>query len=261
MTKELKTQNQQGPDFDQDVATFCATGTLAVQRQGPDGHIDVLNYHADNTRVINGGWPDVERALKAGADIVASLRDRSIHISPKLAPTPGDPATFRCCAADSPVCQCPSINVLLPPMMPQPISADHLEISRNLQAAHCGDRLGRSTADDNFQHVLDNPLWNPRGEDTRWRTAGSIDVAMRAQTCEDCGSAPIATTLMGYDPSRLEMGPQWFVNAATVADPQTERSACWLEDDTGMLKPCSAAQHRYCLGVADPNFMPFGPSS
>ncbi len=247
----------QPADFDSTVLSLRTHGTIAVTRQGPDGHVTILTYHAHHPRVVNGNSRQGRRAIADGADIAASLKDRTILIAADLQASVDEPASFCGCASDSHVCQCAALSLVIPPQLPGPISSNHPEMSRNLQAETCGSSPARSAAQDNFQRVLDNHRWDAKGEDIGWQTASHIKVIMRGHVCDDCGAALIATMLTGYEAPPIQSPPQWRVRIAAVARPDTERSACWIAGVADVLQPCTQDQHRYWLGVADPSFSLF----
>ena len=150
----------EGPDFEEQVASIRANRTFYMPRRGPDGFYSLLIYRPKSPRIITGGSEaEVRRELNAGADVVVSLRTRSVYISPMLRPTPDREIRYCGCAPDSRECQCPRMDMGAPPANGRMIDDDHPEMQKNIAAERCTAGGARSTAESNYQRVMGNHGW------------------------------------------------------------------------------------------------------
>ena len=229
----------EGPDFEEQVASIRANRTFYMPRRGPDGFYSLLIYRPKSPRIITGGSEaEVRRELNAGADVVVSLRTRSVYISPMLRPTPDREIRYCGCAPDSRECQCPRMDMGAPPANGRMIDDDHPEMQKNIAAERCTAGGARSTAESNYQRVMGNHGWRNENPEPTEIAPGEELVLGEGLRCQDCEAVMIRRTLTGPADKTLDA---YFIRA------ETNETACWIEAHSEELLPCSDGQHRHWI--------------
>ena len=229
----------EGPDFEEQVASLKATNTLFMPRRGADGHYSLLVYRPNKPSIITGSnEEEVREELNDGADVVVSLRTRSICISPKLKPTADREVSYCGCAPNSRECKCFWIDMGVPPKDGRMIDDDHPEMQNNILAETCTVGGARSTAESNYQRVMENHGWRNENPEPTEIAPGEELVLGETLRCQDCEAVMIRRTVTGPADKTLDA---YFIRA------ETNETACWIEDHSGGLLPCSSGQHGYWI--------------
>ena len=232
----------EGPDFEEQVASLKATNTLFMPRRGADGYYSLLIYRpkksTDHNRGQRGGGQ--RGNWDAGADVVVSLRTRSSLHLPQVETRPRTGRSATAAARpNSRECKCFWIGMGVPPKDGRMIDDDHPEMQKNIGCREtCTDGGSKSTAESNYQRVMENHGWrneNPEPAEVAPREELVLGEGLR---CQDCEAVMIRRTLTGPAGKTLDA---YFIRA------ETNETACWIEDHSGGLLPCSSGQHGYWI--------------
>ena len=221
------------------MASLKAANTLFLPRRGADGYYSLLVYRPNKPSIITGSnEEEVREELNDGADVVVSLRTRSIYISPKLKPVADREVSYCGCAPNSRECKCFWIDMGVPPKDGRMIDDDHPEMQNNILAETCTVGNPESAAESNYQRVMENHRWhNELQEPTRVIPGEELTLA-EAMECQDCGAFVIRRTLTGWNQKTLDA---YFIRT------EIDGTACWIEAHSGGLLPCSSGQHGYWI--------------
>ena len=229
----------EGPDFEEQVASLKATNTLFIPRRGADGYYSLLVYRPNKPSIITGSnEEEVREELNDGADVVVSLRTRSICISPKLKPAADREVSYCGCAPNSRECKCFWIDMGVPPKDGRMIDDDHPEMQNNIAAERCTAGGARSASESNYQRVMENHRWHNELQEPTGVIPGEELTLAEAMKCQDCGAFVIRRTLTGWNQKTLDA---YFIRT------EIDGTACWIEAHSGGLLPCSSGQHGYWI--------------
>ena len=192
----------------------------------------------------------IEREFKRGAEIVVSLRPRSIYISPTLNSTSDREVRHCGCAPNSTMCRCTHLHMGMPPDHGRVIEDDHPKMENNISAEICPRQTAATTAETNYQRVIENHRRHNPDAAHSFSIPGEALLETEALQCQDCGAIHI---------QRIQNGRTKLTLEAFFIRTQAEETACWIEAHSGELLPRSNGQHRYWIKT-QPSEFPVGTS-